>query len=309
MKSSHTVIVVLALAALVAACGKKSELARVGGKAISQAQFDSYLKFKRIPAQDDKRRDRELTEYLDREALAAAIEKEPALDKALTETELAEFRKEMLISRYFEEFLRGKVTDEAVKNYYDAHAKDYEQREVHVAHILVRTNRAMGEAERKAKLTTAQEAYSEVNGGKDFAAVADALSEDKVSSKKGGDLGWLKEGSIDPALSTRAFAMKAGTVSEPFETPFGFHVLKVIEEPRIVRRPYQAVAGDIQYQLRNQARETELARLKATVKVERKNAYVVTPGSGLGTTPKPLLPLVTSTPVAAQRGIPQAGAP
>jgi peptidyl-prolyl cis-trans isomerase C len=272
--------VLLVLLVLGLSACSKGQLATVDGKGISQAEFDAFLKFKRIPPQDEKRREQALAEYLDREALAAAIEKQPVLNKELIDAELNEFRKEMIISRYFEQILRDKVNDEAVKNFYDKHAKDYEQREVHVAHILVRTNKGMSEAERRAKLTTAQEAYSQVTAGKDFAQVADALSEDRTSAKKGGDLGWLKEGTIDPAFSKRAFEMKAGTISEPIETPFGFHVVKVLEEARVVRRPYQAVAGDIQYQLRNEAKEAETARLKGLAHVERKKPYVLAAKAG-----------------------------
>src|SRR4051812_21041022 len=117
MKKLSKMVVAVSLVLSAAACGKKSpQLASVDGKQVTQAEFDAFLKFKHIPGQDEKRREAALTEYLDHEALAAAIDKEALLNKELTQAELNEFRKEMLISRYFEEFLREKVTDEAVKN-------------------------------------------------------------------------------------------------------------------------------------------------------------------------------------------------
>ena len=128
----------------------------------------------------------------------------------------------------------------------------------------------MSEPERKAKLTTAQEAYSKIRAGKDFAQIAKDYSEDKVSAKKGGDLGWLKEGSIDPRFSKTLFELEPGSVSEPFETPFGFHIVKLIEGPKVVKRSFETVAGDIRYQLRAKAKNAEIERLMGKVKVVKK---------------------------------------
>ena len=189
----------------------------------------------------------------------------------MTKVELNEFRKEMLISRYFEKLLKEKVSDQAVQNYYNTHAGDYEEQKVHAAHILVRLNKKMSEPERKAKLTTAQEAYSQIRSGKDFAEVAKDFSEDKVSAKKGGDLGWLKKGSVSPQFSKTLFELDTGDISEPFETPFGFHVVKKIEGPTVVKNPFSSVAGDIRYMLRNKAKRAEMERLMGEVKVKKKN--------------------------------------
>lgn len=128
----------------------------------------------------------------------------------------------------------------------------------------------MGEPERQAKLTTAQDAYSQIKSGKDFAEIAKNYSEDKISAEKGGDLGWMKEGSIDKRFSKTIFEdLKEGELSEPFETPFGFHVVKVLEAPQVVKKPFDAVSGDIRYQLRSQAKKAELERLKAEIKIEK----------------------------------------
>ena len=253
-------------------CGENSkspEIANVDGKSITRAEFEAYLKFKRLPAKEENRRAKLLDQYVEREALALVISKEDLLDNDLIQAELNEFRKEMLISRYFEKFLKEKVTDEAVRNYYNTHAGDYEQRRAHAAHILIRTNKKMSEPERKVKLTIAQEAYSHIRSGKAFGEIAGKYSEDKISAKKGGDLGWLKEGSIDPVFSKTLFELEPEAVSEPFETPFGFHIVKLIEAPKVVKRPFRAVAGDIRYQLRNKAKKAEIKRLMAKTKTKK----------------------------------------
>lgn len=270
MKNLHRLLLIAILAVLLTACGDDGKkLATVGDKTITSNQFDAFMKFKRVPAQDDTKRKAILAQYLEREQLAQAIENTNVLDDKLIAAELNEFRKEMLISRYFEKFLQDKVTDQAVQNYYAAHAANYEERKVHVAHILLRTNRTMSEPERKAKLTTAQEAYSKISAGEPFEKIAQSYSEDKISANKGGELGWLKEGAIDKRFSEKVFSMKPGEVSEPLETAFGFHVIKLIEGPTVVKKPFEAVRGDVRYQLRNEAKSAELKRLQETVKVKQ----------------------------------------
>ncbi len=261
------------------ACGDEKEkpatevsgkpLATVNGRKIDTVQFEKFLEFKRIPPKDEVRKARMLEQYLEREALADVIEKQNRLDNGLIQAELHEFKKEMLISRYFEKYLREQVTEQAVSNYYNTKASEYEQKKAHVAHILIRLNKKMSEQERQAKLTTAQEAYSKIRSGEKFGAIAGMYSEDKISAKKAGDLGWVKEGTIDKRFSNTVFSMEVDNISEPFETPFGFHIVKLIEAPQVVKQPLQAVAGDIRYQLRNQAKKAEMERLLKEVKIER----------------------------------------
>jgi len=243
-------------------------LVKINGKSLSKSQFNSYLKFKRLPLSDDNQHKRILDQYIEREALADSIINEKLLDLNLIQAELNEFRKELLISRYFEKFLMEKVTDDAVLNYYNTHANKYEQKKAHAAHILIRTHNKMGEIERRAKLTLAQEAYSKLRIGKPFEDIAKQYSEDSISAKKGGDLGWIKQGSIDPLFSTKLFALSKGSITEPFETSFGFHIVKLLEAPKIIKQPFKSVASDIKYQLRNMAKNAELKRLKALSTIE-----------------------------------------
>jgi len=237
-------------------------IARIDDHEITDKQFNAYLKFKRLSVKDNNRRLKILNNFVEREALADAIEKENYLDHDLIAVELNEFRKEMLISRYFEKFLKQTVTDQAVKNYYHTHISAYESQKAHAAHILIRTHKKMSEPERQAKRTIAQEAYAKIRSGENFSNIANNYSEDKLSAKKGGDLGWIKKGSIDPKFSKTLFELKAGEISLPVETSFGFHIIKMIESPKNIRRPLNAVAAEIRYELRNKAKQAELNRLK-----------------------------------------------
>lgn len=268
----------LLLTLVLAGCAKKKDvLAKIGDKELNRTEFAAYLKYKHAP-KDEKSAQKALEEYLDHEALAQSIEQQKLLDQESIKVELGEFRKEMLISRYFEAFLDQKVSDEAINNYYRDHSKDYGQVKVHAAHILLRTNPRMTDVERRAKETTARDIYAKLQGGADFAALAKEQSEDRVSSQNGGDLGWIKQGGIHPTFSKIVFEQKVGVLSEPFETPFGFHIVKVLEGPQTVKLPLQSVFGDIRYELRQKAKEAELKRLKSVVAVKRTDNPILVDG-------------------------------
>ena len=67
-------LVAILLALLLLSCGdrdKSKTLASVNGKSITKTQFDAYLKFKRVPAKEEKRVQRLLDQYLEREAFAS----------------------------------------------------------------------------------------------------------------------------------------------------------------------------------------------------------------------------------------------
>lgn len=254
-------------------CSSSSDddIATINGDGINKQKFETYLIFKRIKVRDDKHRAALLDQFLEAEALSRVISQQKMFNKEMADAELDEFRRQMNIGRYFEAYLNNAVGDEEIKNYYVANMEKYSQQKTHVSHILIRLKKGMTEKDRRAKLTLANEAYSKLKAGEEFKKIADDYSEDRISAKKSGDLGWLKKGAIGPKFSNKIFSMKKSELSEPFETSFGFHIVKIIDEPKTVKKPYKAVKGDIRYQLRQRAKQAELDSLKEKIKIIKKN--------------------------------------
>lgn len=264
--------------AILAGCGNGDDapkadapIAEVNGRAVPQAAFEAYLQVKRIGADDKQRRDRELDNYLQRTGLTEVILSEGLLPAERVDAEVEEFRKQMVISRYFENYLKDKVSEQAIRNFYAANPDRYQAKKVHVAHVLIRTNNKMGDNEKQALLNKAQEVYSRAMAQEDFATLAATYSDDAMSARKGGDLGWIQQGAIDAAFSKAAFDLKEGEVSQPIATPFGFHVVKVLEAAQVIKQPYEKVKGDIRFELRQKAKEAEMARLNGLVKIVRQD--------------------------------------
>jgi peptidyl-prolyl cis-trans isomerase C len=249
--------------------GQESALARVNGEPVSQEAFRAFLEHKRVDPGNDGRRQRMLDQYLERKMLADVIEDEGRLDMAKARAELAAFRREMLISRYFQEYLAEEVTEEKVRNYYTSHPDKYSHTKAKVAHILVRLGSDAPKSERQAKRTTIQSAYAVLESGRDFAKVAKKYSQDANSAGKGGVIGWIRKGDISQKFSDKAFGLESGSYSEPFRTDFGFHIVKVLKGPKTVKQPFEQVKGDIRYRLRNKVKKAELQRLREQGSVKR----------------------------------------
>lgn len=98
--------------------------------------------------------------------------------------------------------------------------------QTHARHILMRVSDAMPDAEVKKRLTDLRERV--IKGGQDFGQLARLYSVDP-SSTRGGDLGWLYPNDTVPAFEAAMNALKINEISEPVQSPFGWHLIQVLE--------------------------------------------------------------------------------
>jgi peptidyl-prolyl cis-trans isomerase SurA len=97
--------------------------------------------------------------------------------------------------------------------------------QTHARHILVKVNELVSEADARRRLVTLKE---RIENGADFAELARLNSEDG-SASKGGDLGWLSPGDTVPEFERAMNALAIGALSEPIQSPFGWHLIQVLE--------------------------------------------------------------------------------
>jgi len=97
--------------------------------------------------------------------------------------------------------------------------------QTHARHILIRTNELIDDKEARARLAQLR---LRIEGGDDFAELARGHSDDPGSAAKGGDLGWLNPGDVVPEFQRVMDKLKPGEISEPFKSPFGWHLLQVL---------------------------------------------------------------------------------
>lgn len=172
-------------------------------------------------------------------------------------------KKEMLIqtaiSKIMEEVV---VTDSEVEDYYKANQNLFMNQEtVSAKHILVDT------AEKAAEI------MEEIANGKSFEAAAAEYSS-CPSGTAGGDLGAFSRGQMVPEFEEAAFAMEIGKVSEPVQTQFGYHLIKVEAKNVGSVKPFEEVKDSIKNMLlqeRQTFKYTQFVNsLKDKIKVEIK---------------------------------------
>jgi peptidyl-prolyl cis-trans isomerase SurA len=93
-------------------------------------------------------------------------------------------------------------------------------------HILVRTSEVVSENDARRRLADLRERI--VTGGADFAELARQHSADGTASR-GGDLDWLLPGDTVPEFERVMNALKTGEISQPVKSPFGWHLIQVVE--------------------------------------------------------------------------------
>ncbi|HYP65963.1 MAG TPA: peptidylprolyl isomerase [Steroidobacteraceae bacterium] len=101
--------------------------------------------------------------------------------------------------------------------------------QVHVRHILMKTNELADDATVRGKLEALRE---RILKGEDFAAVAQVTSQDPGSGAEGGDLGWAGPGTFAPEFEQAIATLKDNEISEPFHTQFGWHIVQMLGHRR-----------------------------------------------------------------------------
>jgi peptidyl-prolyl cis-trans isomerase SurA len=116
-------------------------------------------------------------------------------------------------------------------------------KQTHARHILINTNEIVSDSEASHRLETLRE---RIVNGEPFETLARSHSDDKASAIRGGDLGWTSPGDLVPQFEEQMDALPLGEISQPFKTPFGWHIVQPLE-----RRQHD----NTQKALRNKARQ------------------------------------------------------
>jgi peptidyl-prolyl cis-trans isomerase SurA len=97
--------------------------------------------------------------------------------------------------------------------------------QTHARHILIKLSEVVSEKDAKRKMDGIKE---RLDNGTKFEEMARQYSEDG-SANNGGDLGWVNPGDTVPPFEKAMNALGVGEISEPVLSPFGWHIIQVIE--------------------------------------------------------------------------------
>ncbi len=118
------------------------------------------------------------------------------------------------------------VTDDQISEFYNDNLDRFQSDEQRrVSHILIST-----EDDESAALVKAQSIKTRLDTGEDFVALVKTESNDEFSAESDGDLGILADGDMEQAFEDAMKALeKVGDLSEPVQTSFGYHIIKLTE--------------------------------------------------------------------------------
>jgi len=139
--------------------------------------------------------------------------------------------------------------------------------QTHARHILIRPSSEVSDEQARETLLKLKQ---QIEDGKSFAELASEFSEDPGSKIKGGDLGWSGPGNFVPAFENVANSLSIEQISEPFKSPFGWHILQVLE-----RRDHDQTKTNKENQARDAIQKRKIdEELRLWLRRIRDEAYV-----------------------------------
>jgi peptidyl-prolyl cis-trans isomerase C len=199
-----------------------------------------------------------LDQLVQQTALAQSVKDVPYRHRIAMEND----RRGYMASLALQAVGEGAVTDAALQAAYDARYKDASPAtEYRASHILVDTQEK------------AAELKAQIDGGADFGALAQANSSDG-SAANGGDLGWFGLGMMVKPFEEAVIALQPGAVSDPVQTQFGWHLVKLVE----TRNAEVPGLDDVRDELATQIEQQAIA---AHIQTLIDAATITRPGEGI----------------------------
>ena len=261
--------------------GGKTTVAEFGGVKLSDKYIKTYVDnlndYLKARYNTPERKEELFTKIAEGELVAMKAIKDGALDDPILLSQVKN-----TIARYYsgtkmkvqiEESV--KVSEDEMKKYYEEKKETFNIPEkVKASHILIKITESRDkEAAKKLAETVAAEARKSASDLGNFAKLAEKYSEDEGTKKRGGDLGYFQRteegGSMVKAFSDGAFALQnVGDISDPVESEFGFHVIKLTGKKEKIEKKFEDVKNTIESTLKTEKRKNAYENMVESYKKE-----------------------------------------
>ena len=232
MKKLLALIGLLLTLYLISACGLSNDtVAKVGKETITVDDYKFVLN-RRFPgkaiAKIDSAQRWSILNYMINKYLQVNAAKDMGLDTTrIYLSELADYQARLIGNKYFEKV----IVDVLIPEKEIREAFEKQKDEVKARHILIQYKGAKNSKAKRSKeeaFKLAEKIAREAKSGKtSFNYLAEKYSDDPSAKGNKGDLGYFTWGQMVDAFQKAAFSMKPGEISDPVETPYGFHIIKV----------------------------------------------------------------------------------
>jgi len=181
----------------------------------------------------------------------------------------ASFAKEVALPLAWQAHARLAITDKSIATYWKSHRAKFDGTEVRAAHIVKRLPRNGNDDDKKALTQELSQIRQALVDKKTTFSEAAAENSDSPSGKDGGNLGQFAfRGRMPQDLTKVAFTLKTGEISDPFDTPFGVHILTVTEViPGDLS--LEDARGEIFHELSEKLQTGLISQLRAKARIDR----------------------------------------
>ncbi len=269
MTTRHSLfLIALACTSLaLAACGKKGPddslvLATVNGEAITEKDYEDYLRARQMqqPPIPDKDKERKvvLDEMINRVLLVQSAVDLKIDQEADVYFQIKRQRENVLARAMLRQYLKDKpISDDEVQKRYDEETAKADKNEYRARHILVRSEEE------------ARDIIAQLGKGTSFANLAQQKSIDVQSGKRGGDLDWFSQEVIVPEFFSAVTRLKTGEITkDPVKSDFGWHIIK-LEGSRPRKLPgFEQAKGNIRQLIQQERVDALVKSLKDKGKVK-----------------------------------------
>jgi peptidyl-prolyl cis-trans isomerase D len=155
------------------------------------------------------------------------------------------------------------ISTSEVEEYYQMDLERFEEpMKVKARHILFKVEEGVSPEEEQQTKMQAETILERIEKAEDFAEIAKQYSQDPVSAKQGGDLGYFKKGDMVKSFEEVAFSLQIDEVSSLVKTQYGYHIIKVEDIQEAHVKPFEAVKEVLRKELQ-QENAKELVRKEA----------------------------------------------
>jgi len=235
-------------------------IAVVNGEAITEAHVMMFYQslpqqYQQVPV--ETLRDKIFESLIERKLLAQAARQAGMLENEELRQRIAYITDDVLQQAYLNQLVEARTTEENLQAAYAEMIADYDNSdEVWARHILLEN-----EADARAVI-------AELEAGADFAELAKTRSTGP-SGASGGDLGYFVREQMVAPFATAAFDLEVGAItSDPVETEFGWHVIKVEGRRPTTPPSYEEVKEGLRTQEAQAALTEHLSELRATAEIQ-----------------------------------------
>jgi peptidyl-prolyl cis-trans isomerase C len=252
----HCIALIIAVVAFGITFAYSSELARVDGTVIKDSDLLNRMNL--LPRWERAKFDKEkfLNKMIDEELILREAQKMNMYDREDYKLRVENFKRELLVNLYLQQYLGEKITEENQLKYYEQHKDKYTSMEmVKIAVIKLKTEEEANEISKRA------------TAGEDFAELAKKYSKGPAADH-GGEFGWRAKKALRKEFADAAFSMKKGEIKGPLKLEDGYYIIKLIDHKEEGIAKYEDVKSKVANEYAKKLMDEKIAELRKAAQIQ-----------------------------------------